>query len=638
MTKIKKILSFMTVLLIMVATSVEARPVSNYYINGVDNTRDEAEYSAYVLQQNVSVGYVGYLYNQTFGFLKDVMEAAGQEWNFDDFYDEYGHVNTDNKSENVLYSYLVHPERTDRTDAVWAELSRNASEIMKNDGNVNNYFKYIDNYAHYNGLALNAALDLPEGIGLYDAIKFLSMSDIDQRKIVGMGAGYLFNNEFQYLFSTFSNEYLDINNMLAELYSTENEGKNINIIAHSQGNLFANRVLDAFGDISRVKLLSVSTPDNRIYGVPYYLNDDNYVMLEEDLVANVFRDSLPDNKTNYSDIGQEGVSEMNSFEIGRLNKEKYRYVDTNGNEKIDKWGHGFVSAYMHQDQNGPSVSKAFITSKFQSNYDELHASSNETYGTGGPGIEDEIENMHFNDFWVSNISLSKSQVSVGERFYVYVDQHYFGTREDRELSSARVGYFCSRDKKWDDNDYKLDYDFSSLGIDDPVHSEKERLEIPKGKCSSNGYILAVANYDDRLPEKDKSNNVAYVPLNIQSSGVSDNNDIYLGSTRIYDSSLYRGQEVKVRTKVCYRGNLTKRELGSVKTAYWLVGSSYAEVLETDTSTIGTDDRCDGESEYITIPENISKGNYYVTVVADYDKERNDVDVSNNIKSLLVYIR
>lgn len=637
MTKIKKTLSFVTVLF-MVVTSVEARPVSNYFINGVNNTEREARNSAKFLQQNVSVGEVGYLYNKTFGLITDVIEAAGQTLNLDKFYDSDGNVNPSVRSDVVLYSYLTHPDRNKKTDAVWAALAREGASRLRSGKDISIFFKYIDNHIHYNALSLQAMFNLPDGISLFDVIGFLTMPDLDQVKVVGVGAGYLFNNEYQYYFSASSNEYIDINNMLIELYSGKNQGKNINLIAHSQGNLFANRLLDAFGDPDRVKLLSVATPDSRVYNTPSYLENENYVTLKEDMVAFYFRKSLPKNKTNFS---QQEVEESIFYSIlttPEVNNAKYKYIDSDGEEKNDRRAHGFISAYMHQDEDGPSVSKSFITNKFQSNYSFLTSSDNEIYGIGGPGIENDVESINFNDYSVSDISLSKSSVEVGERFYVYVYQHYFGTYEDKELSSSRVGYFCSQDTNWSSDDYYLDYDSSSLGIDDPVHSEKERLEIPNGKCSDEGYILAVANYDDRISEEDKTNNVVYASLSVQQSGSSGDNDIYLGSTRIYDSSLYRGQEVKVKTNVCYRGSSTKQELGSVKTAYWLVGSSFAEVLETDSSTIGTDDECDGESEYITIPESISKGSYKVIVSADYQNQKDDIDLANNIKILNVDIR
>jgi len=612
--------------------------VSNYYINGIRTSLDQAINSALHISLEVRVGQIRNLYNSTHGTGSDLLESANQTFDWNDFYNQDGDVDLENESQKVIRKYLSHPEITREKTVVVSKYASEFKSILQGNGDINEYFKKINRI-------INNYSSGGSFINEHRLMSSINHQIVSFDKLIAAIGSHYFNSELTY-FAPTSVEILDINKMLSTLNAPTNDNKGINIIAHSQGNLFANRLLDAFNQPDRVKLLSVATPDEKVYGEE---TGKGYITLREDLVANAFIGEVPKNATHYPESfwAKYNISYPINFfnvaynKITEIKDVRSRNIDVYG----DLWGHDLSKVYLHIDTNGDSLSKKFIVESYRDNHDILASTLNHTVGccgTGGSdGITEELEKLKFNDYSTSNMSLSESIVARGEEFSVYVTQSYSGTQTDSELSSARVGYFCSDDNKWDDGDYYLDYDISSLGSDDLSHDERETLTIPSGECNT-GYILAVANYDNRIDESDKSNNVSYTPITITGGSVGNQpNDYSTSNIRLSKSTVERGEEFSVYVTQSYSGSKTDGELPSSYVGYFCSDDKKWDnkdhYLDRDSSSLGSDDLSHNERETLTIPPSECKTGY-ILAVANYNDRIDEDDKSNNVSYTPITIK
>lgn len=638
----KSILSSSLLLISMVASPIcFGVDVSNYYINGVNTSLDGATKSADKVSTETGLDGVAVLYNSTAstqypitGIVVDLIESANMVFNWDDFYSD-DEVNNEIKSREIWSTYSQHPDRTEKMDVVVFKYAHQYTQALTNGDNVNSFMGDLGS------LYFKADRDVIRDIG----------NIVDFQKLVGVVGAYFHKSETFDYFAQDTQEYFDINNMLIRLNGDIDKDRGINIIAHSQGNLFANRLLDAFNQPNRVKLLSVATPDKKIYGE---LEGSGYTTLREDRVASVFVGEPPRNTTNFSDEywasfepPESSTVLVEPIPVKEKNEQTYRYInDRTGLEVGDSLGHLFIPAYMHSSEGEDSESKKFIVTTFKENYDVLKSKTVDElgyYGTGGADLSHEIEALRefeYNDYSTSETRLSTSTVERGEAFSVYTIQSYFGNKTDDELPSSRVGYYCSDDKYWDSKDHYLDRDSSSIGSDDLSDNERETLTIPNSHCNT-GYILAVANYDDRIDESDKLNNVSYAPITIEENTSSDNQgDVYIQSPTVSDSILRVGTEYRLRSRQCYSGDQTRSQLGAVRMRYYISNDPYYssddDYLGFDDSTIGSDDECDTESLYWT-PESSDKGTKYILFYADKGRDVDESAEDNNVKWVAVAI-
>lgn len=645
-------ISLISIIFMMISFSVPSFgvEVSNYYVNGVANSREDADFSAINIEDSTSLTEVGVLYNSTFGGLSDVFEAGSQVFDWDGFYNSDGSVNHLNDLRAVWLEYQDSPNRSQDTDLAVATVAAMAQDLFsQEDPDVNSFFNtlFSEIVAGWSltGFTQNSQMRI-EGYYRYKEyldLRYVHTNIEDIRKVVAAVSVQWTKPEHENHFSPFAQHYFDINNMLIQLDADRQEGRNVNLIAHSQGNLFANRLLDAFNSPDKVRLLSVATPDNTVYGDSQ--DDTEYVSLMEDLVATIFvGGALDRNISNYSPSEWAGMDFFNNPGLtSSNNSNKYVYIDLNGVEREDSSGHGFVSAYMHKNPNGSnSDSRNYIVNKIELNNIELANTTGGTYGccgTGGEDISNDIEDLKFNDFYLTEMSLSETSVAPGETVDVDVKQHYRGTYSDSELPSVRVGYYCSLDDEFDNGDLYLDRDSSSLGSDDLYHREREELTIPSSGCSS-GYILAVANYNDGIFETNKDDNVLAVEIEIGSGNSSNQGDLFIEDPWVSDTSMYVGQEYRLRAKHTYEGDQTTSQLGQVKMRYYVSDdterSSDDEYLGYDYSTIGSNDTYDTESMYWT-PSSSDRGLKYILFRADASDDVEESDEDNNYSWIAVVV-
>lgn len=239
------------------------------------------------------------------------------------------------------------------------------------------------------------------------------------------------------------------------------------------------------------------------------------------------------------------------------------------------------------------------------------------------------------NIYLAGQKLLERSVEAGTEVEARVRVSYAGNMKNSTVPNPFVAYVLSKDTRYDDSDQILEDDASSVGSDDRYDDENERLTIPKDTMPGQYYILFVADYKNTVTESNENDNVKYSSLNVTAQ-VKD--DAYISYSKVYDKSLRRGQSVKVKANVCYKGSKTRSALGKVYTGYYLVGSDYTKLLGSDTSTIGSNDTCDIEKEYIRIPKDAPKGSASILIFADYKKQLNESNKANNAKIIKVSIR
>lgn len=236
------------------------------------------------------------------------------------------------------------------------------------------------------------------------------------------------------------------------------------------------------------------------------------------------------------------------------------------------------------------------------------------------------------DITVSNASVNLSSVIAGGTIEVSVDHNYSGVQLDSELPSFDVDYYLSTDCTLSSDDILLGGDTSSLGSDDPSHSETEDVIIPEGTIAGTYYIIFSGDNDNELGEVNEVNNTACVPITVEDNANGEE-DITVTNATVTISVVEVGGTIEVSADQNYSGAQLNSELPSFDLDYYLSTdctlSSDDVLLGGDSSSLGSDDPYDSESEELTIPAEISIGTYYIIFSGDNDDELDEVNEGNN---------
>ena len=112
-------------------------------------------------------------------------------------------------------------------------------------------------------------------------------------------------------------------------------------------------------------------------------------------------------------------------------------------------------------------------------------------------------------------------------------------------------------------------------------------------------------------------------------------DFYLRNESLNRTSANAGDTITASVKVYYSGNVRDSDMDSVRTGYYISSDSRLSSddthLEYDSSSLGSDDEYDSESESITIPSSLSTGTYYILFVADYNEKFSETNENNNVE-------
>lgn len=573
---------------------------TNYFVNGINNDYDKALKSSELLESQPGVGAVNLLHNTSQGLLPDLKEVIGQVFNVDGYYTDDGSVNSDHYIATVLRTFFA--ENQNNQDAI---------DVM---------VKALGIYKSYEGLQpLEASQILANptttlGCGPYPgdlggtSVRLLEHSECVAMRSLNTSGTYGAKEILQALvhvdankgeiFMSRSYATSDMNTWLTQVGDLS--VNKINLACHSQGNEFCNRFathIDGEGYGDNVKVLSVATPDNYVYG------GGKYITLREDLASAFFLSSLPQNWTNYS----AWLDQAWFWIAGNLTK----YGDITG--------HGFNESYM----SSGSSSKAFIVSNYIANHDALVADDCPNCFTGSElpfgytlatwsdsdGAPDHYSSGKAKDYTFDiNQSCQKVEFSVGSEVDSYIDLRtngvLIGNDDDSGVSSGA----------------KLIRDLSG-GTYDIEITGKSLYSDP----SLNQFGITITDLGECDPQD--TSNVYIEDFNI--GGQTSN--IYLTY----------GQEIEMEAYQKYSGTVTNGDLPNPNVEYIfsrdMIVSPDDVVVEDDFSTIGSDDVSDLEREDYVISDDLGTGRWYVGFVADADSEILETNEGDNVEWIEVNI-
>jgi hypothetical protein len=122
-----------------------------------------------------------------------------------------------------------------------------------------------------------------------------------------------------------------------------------------------------------------------------------------------------------------------------------------------------------------------------------------------------------NDIYITNTSVSSTNLNCGESIVMSCTQNYAGNQLDANLTSTVLRYYLSTNTSFDNSDILLGMDSASLGSDDLSENENATEPIPLGITSGTYYILFIADPDDDISETNENNNLEYIQIQISCS-------------------------------------------------------------------------------------------------------------------------
>ncbi|MCH2188681.1 hypothetical protein MK079_02550 [Candidatus Gracilibacteria bacterium] len=384
-------------------------------------------------------------------------------------------------------------------------------------------------------------------------------------------------------------EYVqNVNRIERTLSGVLDNGDGVSIVAHSQGNFFANDALkqaQSLGKNTRAaKMLSVGTPDSEVF------QDGQYVNLSQDYIMGFLSGLLP-NVTN---------------------------------DNMSMGAHGWADHYLKSG----SQSEEMILSALKNDYTTLQTE-----------VSDVPLGVEYENIYMKQPFLSSTQVKPGGQIKAGVDVCYTGNRTNSLVPNPNVAYYLSSKAGLVGNYRRLSDDSASVGIDRPCDGEADWVTIPTGTPAGQYYLVYQADWKNEVPESpDDNDNITYLPFIVESPDtVTDNITVDRASVeqrgdREFYATVYQN----------YSGTTLKSALpGYPRVGYYISADPYLSdsdlLLDSDSSSIGSDDTSDRERESLRVPSYFSSGNYYILFVGDYQGIISETNEHDNITAVSVRI-
>lgn len=203
-----------------------------------------------------------------------------------------------------------------------------------------------------------------------------------------------------------------------------------------------------------------------------------------------------------------------------------------------------------------------------------------------------------------------------------IDPQGSGNVVSKEYSSQQCATTCSVNC------------FTSLSC---TNTSMERISGHRDGCKDNGLFCTECPGNLFYPQFPQLR--SDVQEFIISCGASSGEDIFFSDWPVlYDG--YPGDQIQLVGNQCYTGDQLDADLPSIRMNYYFSnecdlngGETY---IGTDLSGIGSDDLCNSESIYFTIP-NVSSGMYYIILEADADGTVVETNEANNILCIPIFI-
>ena len=227
------------------------------------------------------------------------------------------------------------------------------------------------------------------------------------------------------------------------------------------------------------------------------------------------------------------------------------------------------------------------------------------------------------DLIVSSASLSDSTVEQGDR--VRVDATVKNQGSGR-AGGSRVAYYIS--KVGTSTLTKVDDD--SVNSLNPGSSDSEYDYIDTDDLEVGTYLVLIkADYDNRVAESDENNNV--------SSGVNFRftvtapalPDLVVSSASLGDTTVEQGDRIRISATVMNQGS---GSAGRSRVAYYW-GNSVSNLTRVGDDSVSSLSAGESDDEYINADtDDLTPGIYFVLISADYEKDVDESDETNNIYS------
>ena len=218
----------------------------------------------------------------------------------------------------------------------------------------------------------------------------------------------------------------------------------------------------------------------------------------------------------------------------------------------------------------------------------------------------------------------------------YTLSYTIANQGEWKSSKSTTGIYLSTDDKFDNNDVQLTT-LDLNAIDKDVSIEQLATFTIEDKKVGSWYVLICADWNDKLKELNKNNNLKAIPVTILQSPLPD----LILSELTPDEVLTSGQVVKILTKVSNQGKHVTRS-DKWADSYYLSSSTVLNPKtaiqlgsKTHVGTLGVGKEYTNEVSF-TIPSS-AHGNYMLFVVTDAGDAICEIDENNNIKSVPVFV-
>jgi trimeric autotransporter adhesin len=227
------------------------------------------------------------------------------------------------------------------------------------------------------------------------------------------------------------------------------------------------------------------------------------------------------------------------------------------------------------------------------------------------------------DLFADGLAIIQNELVSGRNFTAEFKIKNAG---DAVASQSNTGYYLSQDLKLSSGDKFLGAEVVPSVAAGASVSVKTDLNIPEGTATGDYYIIAVADYDNKINERRENNNISSLAIKI----VPEFSDVYVSSVSLQQTEVLQNSYLTVSAIFGNKGNSIPVNVSGV--AYlsadavvdasdYLLGSLPFIYLPA-----GKD-----SSYYISgyVPENFPAGDYYVLTVVDPDNQISEPNEFNN---------
>ncbi len=228
------------------------------------------------------------------------------------------------------------------------------------------------------------------------------------------------------------------------------------------------------------------------------------------------------------------------------------------------------------------------------------------------------------DLTVSSATVPNSTVSSGDIISLSSTTTNSGTASS---NYSYIGYYLSEDVSYSSSDVYLGSTYVSSISTNSSRTVSSSIALPSSVQSGSYYILFKADYNNNITETDETNNVIARSITFGKADI----DLIISSSTVSSTTLASG--------LSYYSSATVKNTGSSPSGY-----SYLTAYLSTNTTISSDDVYLGQSYVsglsaggtsqeglsLSIPTNITNGNYYVLFVVDYENAVSEKNEANNI--------